>query len=464
MRRINARLSYEGRVKLTVMLIAAVIAVTALCFIAAPKAYSEAFTEPPGKTNLLRTSNSPDNYSVFECSGSKITARGRYTPDRVRKLYIEKYEDYTGSYSMTASEDGSYSAELSTTPEKGEHKLVVKLSSGALMKYLIYYDDTNGWYFPVNGLEKSNPAVFEHIYDAPSEAAALYLSPSADPDEISTALEQIRLLTDQVTEGIGDGYEKARAISRFISQKVYYDHDAADTDADLDTIALCNVLKRSRTVCAGFANMFCAMAEAAGLDAVNIKGGVTYSREPRVVTYAQLTEGKQNHEWAAFYYEKEQRWVWVDACWDGAGNYTNGEWTDGTPKYMYFDISDEAFSLNHRADKAERRKYFSAKPETLPIGARTDESGEPVAEITSQSTADGEKAVNAESTDDAGDTAETTFHPHPGDGVTVTEHPISSKADDDGSDTVLIVIIAALAAGVVVLTAAVIIIFKKRKE
>ncbi len=459
MRNFIARLSLEGRVKLIIICLAAF---TAILFIFTVRAYSEDVPEPPGRTNLIRTSYSTDNYSVFECSGSTVAARGRYTPDRVRRLYIDKYEEYTGSYSMNASEDGSYNAELSMKPEKGEHLLVVQLSSGALMKYRIYYNDTNGWYFPVNGLDEQNRGVFDHIFDAPAEASALYLSPSADAGEINTALEQIELLTETVTGGIEDDYSKARAISRFISEKVYYDFDAAGTDADLGTIALCNVLKNSRTVCGGFANLFCAMAEAAGLDAVNIKGGVTHSTQPNVVTYAQLGDGRQNHEWAAFYYPAEERWVWVDACWDGAGDYKGGEWKPGKPKYMYFDISDEAFSLNHRADKAERRLYFSAKTETEPLEVQTEAQGEPLPEITSQVT---EPALS----ETAPATSE--FHPQPGEVLPETSVPadtpqteVHEQPAENSPDTVLILIIAALAAGIAVVAVILINILRKRKD
>ena len=128
------------------------------------------------------------------------------------------------------------------------------------------------------------------------------------------------------------------------------------------------------------------MAESAGIDAVNTKGGI-YNDS---VKYADFLGGIQNHEWAAFFWEKEERWVWADSCWDGSGNYKAGIYYDAKPKYMYFDINDTAFSLNHRADKAERRRYFEAKTETRPLGEDNDtapeapdDSGETDAEQTS---------------------------------------------------------------------------------
>ncbi len=383
---INTRFSDERRVKLILLCIVFAVISSLSIFTAASYLPEEI---PPGSINLVRTSESGSDYSVFETSHDTISARGKYTDSRVRRLYLDNSDaNVSGSYSIKVHEDGSYEAEISRVPDTdGSHYLYVTLDSGAQMKYIIYYTGEKGWFFPVNGFESSNRRVFDHIFDDPREAAALYLSPTQDPDEINATLEQIKLLADEVTDGLTDDYEKARAISRFISGKIYYDHDAKETNVDLSTIALSSVLKKSRTTCAGFANLFCAMAEAVGIDAVNIKGGISNYDD---IPYTALADGRQNHEWAAFFWEKENRWVWADACWDGSGNYIGGKYHDGKPKYMYFDISDMAFSFNHRADKAERRHYFEAKSETRIIGEDNDavpeataDSGETDAEQTS---------------------------------------------------------------------------------
>ena len=437
----NARFSREKRVKLIFICIIPIFAALLLYNFTS---FSEGYTEPLGRINLIRTSKSEDNYSVFEANGKTVSARGKYSDDRLRKLFIDKDNgEFSGSYSMRAHEDGGYEAEITMQPpEEGEHRLSLLLNSGAVMRYFIFYDNERGWYFPENGYGNSNPTVFDHIFEAPEEAAALYLSPTKDANEIATALEQIKMLAEQTTAGIEDDYEKARAISRFISERVYYDYDARDSGVDVSTVAICNVLKTARTVCAGFTNLFCAMAEAVGIDAVNIKGGIVNED----MRYSELEKGQQNHEWSAFWYEKEQRWVWVDSCWDGCGTYRNGTRTPGKPKYMYFDISDEALSLNHRADKAERRHYFAAKPETALLGT-TAEEGDANALITSEPANGGD--------------AETTTLPAVTAPVTTKETPESEKS----SDAVYITVIAALSAAVIATAVIlVIIIVKGRKQ
>ncbi|MBQ3841488.1 MAG: hypothetical protein II820_02230 [Ruminiclostridium sp.] len=426
---INTRLSYERRVKLIFMCCFPILAAFILF---AATAYSENYTEPSGRTNILRTSVTEDNFSVIEAAGNKIEARGKYSSLKLRKMFVKHLEDTSGSYSMNAHSDGSYDAALTLAPETGAYTLILQMDNGLVMQYRVFYGST-GWYFPLNGYEKTNRDVFEHIYDAPAAAAALYLSASANGSEISTALEQIKAITDSITEGIEDDYEKARIISEFVAGRIYYDNDAKETNVDLNTVALYNVLRTDRTTCAGFANLFCAMAEAAGIDAVNIKGGVITEN----MAYEELNKGIQNHEFSAFYYEKESRWVWVDTCWDGSGTYEDGRFSNEIKvRPMFFDITDEAFSQSHRADKAERRRYFDAAPETASTGSSDEDTG---AEEEKEEQQD-KPAAETQTTEPA--KAETA--------ADTTETP-ETKPDavTNADGTVICVIIAILGAGVI---------------
>lgn len=464
MKTLNTRFSYERRVKLILMCIITVVSGLVMSFGASSEiseisentemtlsTESADTSETPeqswGRLNLIRTSRTDDNYSIFETQRDKISARGVYTDDNIRKIYIDSEKaEMPGSYSLSAHKDGSYEAEISCEPAEGSHKLVVKLNSGTTLRYQMFYDKTNGWYFPVNGYAQTNPHIFDHIFEAPAEASALYLSPTKDTEEISVTLEQISTLAEQITGGLESDYDKARAISHYIAARLYYDDDAKETDVSVSTIALCNVLKTGRTVCAGFTNLFCAMAESVGIDAVNVKGGVANG----VTKYEDLPKGLLNHEWAAFYCKDEARWVWVDACWDGNGEYKNGEFKESLPKYMYFDITEEALSLDHRAAKAERRHYFAAKTETSIIGAETEESGESEPVITSQQT---ETAQN--------DVSDTTLETEENE-VTVREDKPETPSED--ADTVYVIVIAALAAAVVAVGAILIIIIVKGRK
>ena len=107
MKRLTARPSYyERRVKL--ILICVFFTVASIILGQLTLVHAEEADGYIGTVNLIRTSGLDDCYSVFECNGSTISAKGRYANDRLRKLYIGGYEDSTVSYSMHASSDGAH--------------------------------------------------------------------------------------------------------------------------------------------------------------------------------------------------------------------------------------------------------------------------------------------------------------------------------------------------------------------
>ncbi len=341
--------SFSGRAKIFTLVI---VFITSVIFAGLTSISSGAVK---ARRNFLRTSYNPEYYSLFEISGDTLYAKGRYASDRIKKLFFAGAEDASGSYKMSIGKDGSYEAEL-TLPEGYRYtSIAVQLSSGATFGYRIYCD--NGYYFADNGLSETNRSVFDNIIDASPESVGYYISRTADAKEIATVQEQIKLISDSVTEGIESDYEKAKALTVYVAEHFYYDHDARAESVTETNVVLYEVLKNSRTVCTGFADLYCALLQAQGIDAVNIKGGSTGGE----IEYENLTDGVQNHEFTAFYHKAEERWVWVDSCWNGSGDYENGEYMDKAAHEKYFDITDEALALDHRADYAERRCFFEAK-------------------------------------------------------------------------------------------------------
>lgn len=320
------------------------------------------------RTNLLRTTLNPDSYALFEISGNKITARGKYVSDRLSEISLTPA--VLSSYSFTAHEDGSFEAELTCSASEKKNAIVLKFSSGVRISYPLYYD--NGLYFPQNGLSESNAEVFDKIHDCLPTAAGLYLTASGDSENIAEVQEQVKRISDSVTDGIESDYDKARALAVYVSSHISYDYDARNTSVTEETISVENTLKYGRTVCTGFANLYCALLQAQGIDAINVKGGSIGGD----VTYETLTDGLQNHEFTAFYCTEQERWVWVDSCWNGSGEYIGGEFIEMLQHEKYFDITDAALSFDHRADYAERRNFFEAEPleranESSETGAKT---------------------------------------------------------------------------------------------
>ncbi len=319
-----------------------------------PLCSASSLDENIGRLSRLVTSHHPDNFAVINTEGSTVTVSGKYTSDTVTGV------DLTGTQVTSdrfASEgEGRFSAEITGSPfDSGYYYLYIAFKSGIYMNYLIGYDD-RGWFIPDNGLSKSNADTLEKVRQTEPIAAAYYISPTGDKEEIGAAMDKIETIANQVCSGIDDDYQKAYLLNRWIADNIYYDHDAANTEVTIETVALSNVLENHRTTCAGYANLFCALLEIEGIRSVNLKGAAAAGD----VTYETLTTAGENHEFTAFWYEKESRWVYVDSCWSGAGDYENGRYTDSITYDKYFDITGEAFSLNHRADKAEERHYTKA--------------------------------------------------------------------------------------------------------
>ena len=321
---------------------------------AAAVCYASSLDENIGRLSHIATSQHPDNYAVIDAKGDTISVSGKYTSDTVKEIAVS---GVPWSSDKFASEgDGRFSAELKGSPlGNGYFTLQIVFKSNVFMNYLLGYDSA-GWFIPDNGLCKANAEVLEKVRQTEPIAAAYYISPTGDKDEIKAAMDKIQTIAEQVCSGIEDDYEKAYLLNRWIADNIYYDHDAAETEVTIETVALSNVLDNHRTTCAGFANLFSALLETQGIRSVNLKGAAASGD----INYYNLTTGGENHEFTAFWYEKENRWAYTDACWSGVGNYRNGNYSDSITYDKYFDISGEAFSFDHRADKAEERHYTKA--------------------------------------------------------------------------------------------------------
>lgn len=310
-----------------------------------------------GFTHLITTGN-PECYADIVIAGDHFSVEGRAVKDPVIEVRMSTRDAIISGYEFTA-EDSSFSAEFDCSFSGGYCYLWLVQKSGLVMNYLIQHDE-KGWSFPDNGLAVLNAEKLENIQTAAPMASAYYLSQTADPDEIGETLEELEQIVQEVCGDEKEDYKKAYLIYRWVSENIYYDKDAAATGVTLDTVAVHNVLERRRTTCAGYSNTYCAMLEIAGIRSVNLKGAAVAGD----VTYATLLTGGENHEFTAFWYEAENRWVYVDPTWGSSGRYEYGEYRCDYPSVdRYFDVTGEAFALNHRADKAEERSYTDALSE-----------------------------------------------------------------------------------------------------
>lgn len=391
-----------------------------------------------GRLSHLVTTNNPDNYAVIDTEGDKITVRGKFTSDN--PFMIDIFDTSCQSNDFKREGGGAFSGELICKPlENGYYNFYIGFDSKLAMTYLLKYDE-KGWHIPDNNLNAKNAEKLKHIREADPMAAAYYISPTADKQQIKDTMEKIEAIAHQVCDGVEDDYQKAYLLNRWIADNIYYDHDAAETEVTIETVALCNVLDLHRTTCAGYANLLCALLEVEGIRSVNLKGAAVAGD----ITYETLTTGGENHEFSAFWYEKQQRWVYADACWSGAGDYKNGKYENNTTYDKYFDVTGEAFSLNHRIDKVEERHYTKA----------LEALEQQTAAVSSDNTETADTTPSSETAEITENTSKPTITAEPVTKDSSNEQNPSNPNNDkkeDGFNTVLCVIICVIGAFIIVL-------------
>lgn len=326
--------------------------------------------------NELVVSGDADFYARLTAEGNRVSVSGYFKGETIDQIYIGSATLSGVKQGLSAEADGSFTGYYEAVPKSGYYgQLVLKFKSGQQTFYRVEYD--GGWYFPDNGLADYTMNNIENYIQMADEVAAGYISADYDPDEISQTLRELRRIAEEVTAGIDDSYQKAKALNTWVSDNIYYDHDASEGIITSETVTLYNILITKRTVCSGYANIYAALLECAGIKAVSINGGAVGDG----CTYEQLAEKTLVHEWTAFWYEEEARWVVVDPCWDSGCTYEDGQYVYRAKIKRHFDRSPLAFSMTHRGDRAELRAYTRANQYVQSLGGVAAEETEATTEI-----------------------------------------------------------------------------------
>jgi hypothetical protein len=427
-----------------------------------------------GKTNTLLTSSDPERYILFTTNGNTIKFSGKFTNDTITKVFLGNLWNVTNeSEGLENKGDGSFEGFITANVAGDVPFGNIFVSTDKNTESFKIDHDNNGFFFTDNGLGKKNEQITENFRTATAETNLYYVTgkPAGElTDEDKTAakkvLAEIKAKAEELTEGLTDDRDKARILSDWTADNVFYDTKTAEGIVTAKTISLVNVWQTRHTVCGGYANMYAALLEAAGIKAVNIYGGVV---SPGKCSYMELPEKTVVHEWTAFWYEKEKRWVITDPGWDSGNRFQNG--TTEVPKSIlktFFDATPLSLSLTHRAERAEYRDYFSVIPalnestssaqnfSALQAGNETSppeltEDGQEVTEeVTGDNAVTGETAP--QTTENITETTPAVKPPKPA--LTI------ETVNDNFPDWPLYVAIAAMIAGIVILT---VIIARKKK-
>ena len=169
----------------------------------------------------------------------------------------------------------------------------------------------------------------------PREFAAIDAHARSTPESAALSIDS---LADYLTKSSRDDGEKARAIFCWIAHNITYDISLLGTKPDPQA-----TLDRRRAVCAGYAVLFKALAEVAGLKAEIVHGG---SKSPGPAA-AIGPDGLLNHDWNVV--EIDGAWGLVDCTW-GAGRLDKrGRFSKHYTDH-YFLTPPDLFAYDHLPD------------------------------------------------------------------------------------------------------------------
>ncbi len=207
--------------------------------------------------------------------------------------------------------------------------------------------------FPkVSEIAENNSSTAENPTELTFAQTVRYITKSGSAKGAAEILDEVKKISDEICEGITNDYDKLRAISDWVADNIYYDHEAHDSGNMEECVTLEYMLDKHASVCGGYATFTSALCEAQGIYCVNIDGEAINTDR----CFAELGHGS-HHEWN--YAEIDGRGIWVDSGWDSYNNlYTGGRYSHGGIGGFYFDIGNSVFALDHKVNTAALRNYF----------------------------------------------------------------------------------------------------------
>lgn len=409
-------------------------ALPTFCFAESNDNSSDEIVKKPEKCYELVTGENEEYYSKITINSRSVLVEGCYKNDPVTNISFQNCG--TVSSTLKVNPDGTFTSVLNPSePIGNSDRIVIKLKSGAKLSYLIMYDDNR--YFPDNKLSKQNQSVLEKAVPTSAKSWAGYVTDELTEEGVKQTLDEVAYLADYIAGDIKDDYKKLEAIAKWVSDNIYYDHDARENSVTQSEICIKNVLKSRKTVCVGYSALFSALCEAQGLYVVNVKGTVTSD----TVNYSDLADGPVNHEWCAALID--DRWIWVDCVWNSNLKFENNKFKSmGANTQMYFDISPLALSFDHCAYLAEKRYYFRA-------GEYFSQQDTPTTDSRNESTPSADTSVSAE-TSTAATKPQTYTAPENYSPVTSDVHAQKDSSDNTNSLILITVLSLFVIAGIVI--------------
>ncbi len=293
---------------------------------------------------VLLTSNDPENYFELTFAEDTIYIKGYYNADHIDFISAGGASRVMPVY----ADDGSFTAEIKPYITGGYSNIEI---DG--MKWRIRKRGDGARFVICEEVMEQNISAKEHILDIPEDIVADYIVTGGTDEQRDEVLAEISDIAEQVCEGLESDYDKARALSQWVSQNIYYDFDAYDSSVTTETLSLSSTLSLHRSVCGGYANLYAALCQSQGIDCYIVQGAVVQNQR----TFDEADEAP-SHEWNLVHIDG--RYFWVDTLWNNSDNiYADGQYSGSvSPSLRYFDPTEEAMAQNHRAIRIERREFY----------------------------------------------------------------------------------------------------------
>lgn len=292
----------------------------------------------------IKTSHSPYP-RVFETDGTNITAYGSFPDDSFKYLMLT-IGDSDEDMFVTKIENRSYT--MTEQLPQDVNEIYVKIYGGqaeyghfdGILTDYIKLERVGGkWQFVNSPIYDGNVALYTKAKNPADELSATDRIQSDDPEIIK--------LSNDITAGITDDYQKVKAIHDWVAENIYYDYDAFKV-GNYDNLDAKNMLRTKKGVCEGYANLFAALVRAQNIPCRKQGGyalGVGVDKE---WNQANLNVTESNHAWNEVFLDN--RWIIIDSTWDSPNKYEYGKYEKGNfISQVYFDSTMEFFSLSHRS-------------------------------------------------------------------------------------------------------------------
>ncbi|MDE6996416.1 MAG: S-layer homology domain-containing protein [Oscillospiraceae bacterium] len=321
-------------------------AVSALLLLAmvlaiSPMAYADSTQNFTNSETYLRTSYNNDNYVELSISENMLTVRGKLLKNGLTGLMVKCGEQSRQYIDAASGQAFSVRVSLSHSGSRPISIYVRERGENTYWSYIwdrIYVEKINGGYRIIPSLVLEQNLSFAQAY--------------VDPDNFrdsSKVPDAVKSLSGQIVGGETDDYAKIFLLHKWVAENIYYDYDAYRSGKSTFYNSA-DILANKRSVCEGYANLLRDLILAQGIPCMKAAThslGIASNGRSFAVGADNAAVYNSNHTHVEAWVD--ERWVIMDATWDSNNKYENGAYNMDVPiGFCYFDITPEAFSLDHK--------------------------------------------------------------------------------------------------------------------